>query len=103
MKAGDRELEPFGPVARWKHLKRSRSGVDGEGRNMMKTKFESKKEAAVNHQNRYCCRCHCTTKYNVIGTQFTCTQCGVTVNLGERRIERTLIGNPFTSFRIAHA
>ena len=76
--------------------------VEGEGREMTKQRWE--KEAAVNHQNRYCCRCHCTTEYAVVGTQFTCTKCGVTVNLGDRRaVERTLIGNPFKSFRIAHA
>ncbi len=58
----------------------------------------------MDFQNRYCCRCHCTTKYRVVGTVFTCTQCGVSVDVEHKtQAARTLVGNPFKSFRIQHA
>jgi hypothetical protein len=59
----------------------------------------------MNFQNRYCCRCHCTTKYRVVGTVFTCTKCGVSVDVFDptRTKERSFIGNPFQSYRISHA
>lgn len=58
----------------------------------------------MNFQNRYCCRCHCTTKYNVVGTVFTCTKCGVSVDTGTHQPEtRSLVGDPFRSFRVAKA
>ncbi len=54
-------------------------------------------------QNRYCCKCHRTTKFLVQGTKFTCSQCGIVVETKDREEERCLIGNPFRSFKTSAA
>jgi hypothetical protein len=60
-------------------------------------------------QNRYCCRCQQTTRFEVSGTRFRCTVCGVLVDKGENPRdksgggERSLIGNPFRSFKTSFA
>jgi len=53
----------------------------------------------MNSQNRYCCRCLCTTRFKVDGRTFTCTRCGVIVEKKETARERTLVGNPFRSYK----
>lgn len=50
-------------------------------------------------QNRYCCQCHRTTKFQVREGTFTCTQCGVVIEIKDHEKERSLIGDPFRSFR----
>ncbi|MFN7132892.1 MAG: hypothetical protein ACK4N5_12495 [Myxococcales bacterium] len=35
----------------------------------------------MNAQNRYCCRCQRTTRFTISGATFTCTSCGVRVEV----------------------
>lgn len=53
----------------------------------------------MSYQNRYCCRCHRTTRFSVQGTVFTCSGCGVVVDTAENTRQSTLVGNPMRSFR----
>ena len=61
----------------------------------------------MNTLNKYCCRCHRTTRFQVEEKAYTCTSCGVVVAVEEkpdgRAEERTLIGDPMRSFRTKHA
>ncbi|MBI5545805.1 MAG: hypothetical protein HY901_18095 [Deltaproteobacteria bacterium] len=57
----------------------------------------------MNSQNRYCCRCHRTTRFVVKDTTFTCSSCGVVVEGKTRDQERSLIGNPLRSFKTSFA
>lgn len=61
----------------------------------------------MSSQNRYCCRCHRTTKFLVQPALFTCTGCGVVVEIpggGEHRAEgRSLIGDPMRSYKTSFA
>ena len=51
--------------------------------------------------NRYCTRCNKTTGFVVEGSTYTCPICHVQVEQAERSTEsRTLIGDPFTNFRV---
>ncbi len=58
----------------------------------------------MNTQNRYCCRCHRTTRFHVKDSVFTCTSCGVVIDKAkESEKERSLIGDPFRSFKTSFA
>ena len=50
-------------------------------------------------ENHYCCRCHKTTKHRVEGATFQCTGCGVVVEKEQPREQRSLIGDPFRSYK----
>jgi hypothetical protein len=59
----------------------------------------------MSSENRYCCRCHRTTRFQVQGASYTCTGCGVVIEVAPRQeprgSERSLIGDPMrykTSF-----
>ena len=53
--------------------------------------------------NKYCCRCHRTTRFQVQEGTFTCTACGVVIEKKDRGEERSLIGNPMRSYRTRFA
>jgi hypothetical protein len=53
--------------------------------------------------NKYCCRCHRTTRFQVQETGYTCTGCGVVIERAEKAEERSLIGNPMRSFKTRFA
>lgn len=58
-------------------------------------------EGAMTSQNRYCCRCQRTTRFAVHGTLYTCSRCGVRVDVGAQRPDvRMMVGNPFRSYRV---
>jgi hypothetical protein len=53
--------------------------------------------------NKYCCRCHRTTRFQVQEACFTCTNCGVVIERADKPEERSLIGNPMRSFKTRFA
>ncbi|MGC4117318.1 MAG: hypothetical protein QM765_22705 [Myxococcales bacterium] len=61
----------------------------------------------MNTINKYCCRCHRTTRFQVEEKSYTCTSCGVVMAIAEKveakSEERTLIGDPMRSFRTKFA
>ncbi len=62
----------------------------------------------MSSQNRYCCRCHQTTRFIAGEASFTCTRCGVVVEIPKKsrpevEQERTLIGDPMRSFKTSFA
>ncbi|HEY3448851.1 MAG TPA: hypothetical protein VGK67_21000 [Myxococcales bacterium] len=62
----------------------------------------------MNTINKYCCRCHRTTRFQVEEKAYTCTSCGVVMAVAEKKPEstseeRTLIGDPMRSFRTKFA
>jgi hypothetical protein len=60
-------------------------------------------ETVMSSQNRYCCRCRRTTRFEVKDATFTCTGCGVQISTDEKTQERALIGDPFRSFKTSFA
>jgi len=54
--------------------------------------------------NKYCCRCHRTTKFLEQGKTFTCSGCGIVIDKGiDRAEDRGLIGNPLRSYKTRFA
>ncbi|MBI5543512.1 MAG: hypothetical protein HY901_06455 [Deltaproteobacteria bacterium] len=57
----------------------------------------------MNTVNKYCCRCHRTTRFQEQERSYTCTGCGVVIEKKERPEERALIGNPMRSYKTRFA
>ncbi len=57
----------------------------------------------MNTLNKYCCRCHRTTRFLDQEKTYTCTACGVVVEKAEKPEERGLIGNPLRSYKTRFA
>ena len=63
----------------------------------------------MNTLNKYCCRCHRTTRFQVEEKSYTCTSCGVVVAVvavepkQEPPEGRALIGDPMRSFKTRFA
>ena len=53
--------------------------------------------------NKYCCHCHRTTRFVVQDASYTCSGCGVVIEIKDRAEERSLIGNPMRSFKTRFA
>ena len=57
-------------------------------------------------QNHYCCRCHRTTRFQVQRESYTCTGCGVVIELRRQETRdagRSLIGDPMRSYKTSFA
>jgi ribosomal protein S27AE len=66
------------------------------------------KEDSMSSQNRYCCRCHQTTRFEAGEARLTCSRCGVIVEVSkqpraEAKQERVLIGDPMRSYKTSFA
>ena len=63
----------------------------------------------MNTMNKYCCRCHRTTRFQVEDKAYTCTSCGVVVVVEQQQKqeeasgERKLIGDPMRSYKTRFA
>jgi hypothetical protein len=57
----------------------------------------------MNTVNKYCCRCHRTTRFQVQEAGYTCTSCGVVIERKGKPEERSLIGNPMRSYKTRFA
>lgn len=53
--------------------------------------------------NKYCCRCHRTTRFQEQEKSFTCSNCGVVIEKIEKSEGRSLIGNPMRSYKTRFA
>ena len=57
----------------------------------------------MNTVNKYCCRCHQTTRFAVQDGSFTCGRCGIVIQKQARPEERSLIGDPMRSYKTRFA
>ena len=62
----------------------------------------------MNTLNKYCCRCHRTTRFQVEEKAYTCTSCGVVAAVQQPKKDvdpdgRSLIGDPMRSYKTRFA